>query len=422
MNTDILITASSKSFPPKLWGSKVDEIASSMLRLSDFQTPIVTLDRSALDHNVRIMFDWIRNQGVELAPHGKTTMAPILWQELLDAGAWGLTLATAWQAQVGVASGLKRILIANTVTDPTSLAWLSDALEADPALEITTWVDSIETVDAMEAHLPKLRRRIPVLVELGAAGARTGARTVEQAIEIAKRIHGSSVLELAGVAGYEGALAHGRSKEVLSKIDSYLDAIGTLYEEVAALGLIRESARPIITAGGSEYFDRVADRLGHFAKVGVDVVLRSGAFQIHDDVLYFHNSPMGREIGTEPFHSAMHAWLRVVSHPEPGLVLLDGGKRDLAFDEGMPVPQAVVGVSVKDSELILRGAEVTKLNDQHAFLRLASAETGALPPGTVVRFGLSHPCTVMDKWRVLPVIDSVDAQDPAVIGAVATCF
>ena len=66
----------------------------------------------------------------------------------------------------------------------------------------------------------------------------------------------------------------------------------------------------------------------------------------------------------------------------------------------------------------LRG-QVLRLNDQHAFLRV----DGTPPPvGAVVRLGLSHPCTALDKWRLIPLVDDPDAPDPLVIGAVETSF
>jgi D-serine deaminase-like pyridoxal phosphate-dependent protein len=45
---------------------------------------------------------------------------------------------------------------------------------------------------------------------------------------------------------------------------------------------------------------------------------------------------------------------------------------------------------------------VTELNDQHAYLRLDSGT--ALAPGDLVGLGISHPCTTLDKWRVIPVV------------------
>jgi D-serine deaminase-like pyridoxal phosphate-dependent protein len=113
----------------------------------------------------------------------------------------------------------------------------------------------------------------------------------------------------------------------------------------------------------------------------------------------------------------MHGWARVVSRPEPGLALLDAGKRDFPFDEGMPVPQRVRG-----NELLDPAAEVTALNDQHAFLRLPADDAGALPVGAVLRLGLSHPCTAFDKWRLIPVVDDSDSDDPLVVDLIHTFF
>ena len=418
------ISVADKSFPPRTWGRAVTELVAEGIALSEFATPLLTLDRGALDHNVATMFAWLSREGLRIAPHGKTTMAPALWDELLDAGAWGLTVATAWQAQVAQTqarwgAGADRILIANEVVDPVALRWLEAELATHPGVVIVCWVDSIAGVERMAAALAGARRPIPVVVELGAPGGRGGARTRAEALATIDAVAASGVLELAGVGGYEASIAEGRTDAVLAAVDAYLDELAALYRD--ATGRFRSGARPIVTAGGSAYFDRVAARLEHLAG-DADVVLRSGAFQIHDDGHYAEVSPMGRVLGDVPFRSAMHAWVRVVSHPEPGLVLLDGGKRDLSFDEGMPMPQRIVGIDRPDSDRALEGGGIVKLNDQHAYLRIDPASAGALPVGTVVRLGLSHPCTSLDRWRRIPVVADADAADPVVVDAVRTWF
>jgi D-serine deaminase-like pyridoxal phosphate-dependent protein len=108
----------------------------------------------------------------------------------------------------------------------------------------------------------------------------------------------------------------------------------------------------------------------------------------------------------------MHGWARVVSHPEPNLSLLDAGKRDFPFDEGLPLPQLVRGVGPASGT-------VTALNDQHTFLRDAG---DSAPVGAVLRFGLSHPCTALDKWTLIPVVDDADSADPQIVDLVRTFF
>ncbi|MDZ4265956.1 MAG: amino acid deaminase, partial [Mycobacterium sp.] len=68
----------------------------------------------------------------------------------------------------------------------------------------------------------------------------------------------------------------------------------------------------------------------------------------------------------------------------------------VAFDQGLPVP------------LELADSEVVKLNDQHAFVRLGGADRPRALVGAWLRFGISHPCTVFDKWRLIPVLDADD--------------
>jgi D-serine deaminase-like pyridoxal phosphate-dependent protein len=177
---------------------------------------------------------------------------------------------------------------------------------------------------------------------------------------------------------------------------------------------------PILTAGGSAFPDLVADVLGPETDRS-RVILRSGAYQVHDDGFYAQTSPFGRASTGERLVPAMHAWSRVLSRPEPGLAILDAGRRDVPFDQGLPVAQRVLGDPTADA--VLAGSEVTRLNDQHAFLRLApGTPADALPVGAVVRLGLSHPCTAFDKWRLVPLVDDADAPDPRITGLVPTWF
>ncbi|MFI6869799.1 amino acid deaminase [Nocardia sp. NPDC050406] len=414
-----------KSLPPAAWGLTVREFLATAPHLDDFETPVLTVDRAAVDDNLAVMADWARGAGVLLAPHGKTTMSPQLWAEQLDAGAWAITLATGWQAQVARSFGVARILLANALVDPVALHWLAAELDRDPEFEFLCWADSVATVELMDEHLATApgTAKITVLVELGGAHGRTGARSVGAAREIATAITRSRRLRLGGVGGYEGALAHDRTPEALVAVRGYLDELARLHREIAAAG--QYSGPAVITAGGSAYPDLVVERLAGLADdegaqgVPTSVVLRSGAYLIHDDGFYAGISPLTAAHTERPLRSAMHGWARAVSRPEPELALLDAGKRDLPFDEGLPVPQLIAGPAAHE---LPTGATVSALNDQHTFLRLPGGAPADVPVGSVVRLGLSHPCTAFDKWRLIPVIDSADAERPRVVDLLHTFF
>ncbi|WP_226653062.1 alanine racemase, partial [Leifsonia sp. LS1] len=381
--------------------------------LREFPTPLVTLSESAVAHNLATMAEWCRSTGVSLAPHGKTTMSRELWQRQLDAGAWGITVATPWQASVALGWGIPRVLLANALVQPAAVRAF-----APHTSRLTVWADSVRAVEIMSDALTDAAATaaepLAVLVELGAPGGRTGARTVQEALAVGRAVADSPVLRLAGVAGYEGALAHDGSAESLATVRAYLETLAALHDAFEEAGLYPEGAPVVLTAGGSAYFDVVADVLaprrdlaGSRGRV-VDVLLRSGAYVTHDDGFYSVITPLGR-VGGGPFRSAIHGWATVVSRPEPGLALVDAGKRDFPYDEGLPVPQAVRPRGA-DRDLPLDGAVVTALNDQHAFVRLPAHAT--VEVGDVIRFGLSHPCTTFDKWRALAVVDDALAGPP----------
>ncbi len=434
------LSARDKSLPEAAAGQSVAGFLASGPRLSAFSTPLLVLTDSVLGDNVAQMAAWCAKQGVGLAPHGKTTMAPTLWDRQLRAGAWGITVATPSQLRVAVDFGVRRVQLANALVDPAALAWVSRALDADPGLHLLTWADSVDTIAAMDAALSRLRpnRALRVLVELGAAGGRTGARSLQAAQAVAGAVGSSPWLRLAGVSGYEGALAHDASDAGVRAVRAYLQNMATLHRKLLASGAYGaavdsadgaavDRAEVVVTAGGSAYFDDVVDILGELsdpegkAGVATRVLLRSGAYVIHDDGFYRGISPFSRGAGA-PLRSAMHAWSRVVSRPEPGLALLDAGKRDVPFDEGLPEPQLVAD-QLGAATRALTGAQITAVNDQHSFLRIEEAGTAAdLRVGDVVRLGLSHPCTAFDKWQWIPVIADDDASDPVVVDLIRTYF
>jgi D-serine deaminase-like pyridoxal phosphate-dependent protein len=227
-------------------------------------------------------------------------------------------------------------------------------------------------------------------------------------MRVARAINASPHLALAGVGGYEGALGHDRHQDAVRHVSDYLAGLVDLYRQVAPLA----EAEPLLTAGGSAYPDLVAERTAELVAGGGRVVLRSGAYITHDDGFYAGISPFSDDVdAANPVHlaAAIHGWARVTSTPEPGLALLDAGKRDLPYDEGLPIVQTPENAQAE--------ATVTAMNDQHTFVRGAD-----LNVGDVVRLGLSHPCTAFDKWRLIPVVSDVDERDPIVVDLIHTYF
>ena len=362
--------------------------------------PVCVLRAGALEHNLTMMADWCSAHSVELAPHGKTHMSPQLLAKQFAAGACAVTAATISQVRTFRAFGVRDVMLANELVDSAGLAWLAAELDADPEFRLICWVDSVRGVELMTRALTAAgaRRQVDVCVEVGALGARTGCRDDRCTDEVAAAAMASPRLRLVGVAGYEAALGHDVSGAGIAVVREYL--LG-LRAAAVRLRPVYEVDEVIVTAGGSTHFDLVADILAGDWRT----ILRSGCYLTHDDGLYRQTSPLTRP-GAVPggFQPAMALWAQVSSRPEPGLALVTMGRRDVSFDQDLPVPQRFRADSGWSADGVA-GSTVVKLNDQHAFIRLSPAAEELIDVGTWLEFGISHPCTVFDKWPMIPMLD-----------------
>jgi len=386
----------------------------------DFMYPTMVLKESALRHNIDAMAALCTRHNLSLAPHGKTAMAPQLYQMQLDAGAWAVTAATMWQVRMWRAFGAARVILANELVEPAAVRWLADELKRDPEFDFYCLVDSVAEVRLLDGALggTGLQRRVPVLLELGLAGGRTGCRTREAALEVAQSVAGSERLSLAGVEGFEGIIGSADLAADLDKVDGFLRQIRALTEELDGARLFDRATEVLVTAGGSAFLDRVIADLGKPWRLSrpVRTVLRSGCYLTHDAVHYKAVSPFGSRLAdTGPLEEALEAWGVVLSTPEPGLALLGFGKRDVPHDLELPVPRLVKSHG-KPVRPLHAGASIAALNDQHAYLKVPAGEDLAV--GDLVGCAVSHPCTAFDKWRLLPVVDG----DYNVLDAVLTYF
>jgi D-serine deaminase-like pyridoxal phosphate-dependent protein len=349
--------------------------------------PVMVLRRSAVEANIAAMADYCARHGVQLAPHGKTTMVPELFRAQLDAGAWGITVATPHQALLARRFGVGRVLLANEVVDPAVLRWA--ARESADGWEFICYVDSDEGVAVLRDAMAQVPGRVGVFIEMGYTGGRTGCRDVASATRLASAVSTVDGVEVLGVAGFEGLL------ERRAEVRAFLDTL------VAAATAIAPVARSplVISAGGSRFFDDVVATFSPPAREhGWTVLLRSGCYLSHDHGFYATNSPFTRDPAQGSLQPALEAWAQVLSTPEPGLALIGAGKRDLPSDLGLPVALAVRGRD--GTERAVSTVELSALNDQHGYLRGVDVR-----PGELVRLGISHPCTAFDRWPAIPVVD-----------------
>ena len=403
----------------KGWPLDSDEglLTGRRLGRDDLGSPVAVMRANAIDLNATTMADFCAAAGVLLMPHAKTSMSPQLLELQRQHGAVGMTAAVPWQAAQLWEWGIDDVLVANEITDLDSLTALFARRTGGRRLRF--YVDSPEGLAIASEAAERLDENpANVLIELGYPGGRTGVRDPAAALALAKRVAADPWLDLVGVAGYEGTIGAGRTPESLALVERYVRALGDLAVSCARSGVFARTPAgpPIITAGGSVYFDVVADGLRTAASMtGADIVLRSGCYLTHDHGVYERDSPSVQSgWDRQRFLPAIEVWGHVVSRPEPELLFVNAGRRDVSFDAGLPRP--VGWFDRNGTRQSSDGWRVTNLGDQHAFVRVPAS--ARIAPGDLLGLGISHPCTTFDKWQVFHLLDDSDR----VLGAITTHF
>jgi D-serine deaminase-like pyridoxal phosphate-dependent protein len=392
------IEISNKGFPLNSYGKTADQFLSSKPNIftSGFQFPIMVLKDKALKHNIDRMARFCKSVGAELAPHVKTTMSPQIAQMQVDAGAFALTIANFWQAEIFRNFGFKKLIIANEVLDPTAIAAIAD-LNSKKAAEIIFYVDSIAGLEIIKKYTPKDGVQ-NLFIEIGTDNGRGGVRDLDLVTQIAKNISEDPRLKLRGVTGFEGAVPNA------ARTSAGEDSVTKFCQKIVAAAnnayQYKSESEFIISAGGSAYFEIVASELNKFDKPKI-LLLRSGGYVTHDSRYYEEIYPF--RDSDDLLIPAIEVWAQVISAPEKDFGVLNLGKRDIGCDLHNPIP-----VAKYSDKLSKFSGEIEKLNDQHGFMR--SKEEFAV--SELIGLGISHPCTTFDKWRLIPLVnDNYDVVD-----------
>ncbi|CAH6853755.1 D-serine deaminase [Vibrio chagasii] len=398
-------------------GRAVSQTENGVYRLvdEDISLPVAIIKQSALTNNLNWMQSFADHHQVKLSPHGKTSMTPDFFRQQLENGAWGITVATPAQAEIAAMAGAKRIIMANQLVGKTNMV-IVEQLISEFDVDFYCCVDSSVNVQQLNQYFANTKQTLKVLIEFGVPGGRCGCRSPQEVLELAQTIQDTPALSLAGIEVYEGVI-HGDNAE--QDIRTFLNQALSSVESLASDGLI--TGQPIITGAGSAWYDVVAECLAHLTDYLA--IIRPGCYAIHDTGIYLDaqskvlqraqvNQSYACELGGD-LESALEVWAYVISRPEPTKLVIGLGKRDVAFDAGLPIAER----GYRNGEAIsVKGLTATAVMDQHTFVETdGSAE---IEVGDMIAFSTSHPCLTFDKWRYIAISD----DDYQVTNWVETCF
>lgn len=368
--------------------------------------PIAVLMDDVMATNSREMMEYCKRNGFLIAPHGKTYMAPTLLERQLSDGVWGFSATSNWQMRTLYAMGINRIILTNEIVNSTAIKWIVETLKKNKNFDLMVYVDSVSGVQLLESTVAKFTpaKSIDVLIEIGFLGGRGGARSKDTAIKVALAVSKSNYLRLRGISGFEGIALPPENGTVLDGVNLLLDLIVDTAKEIDSLGFFAKTTDIVLSAGGSNYFDRAVDKFSSvYLSKPIIRILRAGCYLTHDDG---DSSPDDRitdpKIDLPHFQPALHVWGEVLSIPEPTRAIVGIGRRDASFDLSMPVPKLIRRSGSNFLEPAT-GMSTHTMNDQHLYLNLSKESSVNI--GDLISFGIAHPCTTFDKWRTLAIVD-----------------
>lgn len=408
---EFVLDPSSRGVPPGFGELTSRTIAVQHWHPSDgaMSLPLLSLDLAIYDDSRAAMFDVCAEFGIGIAPHAKTPMAPALARNFVEQGAWGTSVADLRQAGVMLRYGLRRLLIANEIGGLNAIKRLAQLLSVYRDAEIHLFVDSVEFVQSLAAiwavdkHLPTIH----LLLEVGCG--RGGVQTqgeIEALLSCLGKVD-EPRLQVSGVAAYEGTTNRPNEDELQNALCDLFDRVGS------ALRAVREFVGPdkplLLSAGGSSLFDYVIVHCVPMTKRDGNtmLLLRNGAcfFSDHGPIRDRLQALASRKLLGEAaslriaksFRPALRLWAEVLSTHSDGTVICGLGLRDAAHDQGLPVPFYLWREGRRAADINGSG-NLTKLNDQHAFVQIPGVEVQI---GDVVEFGVRHPCTTIDKHDLI---------------------
>lgn len=273
----------------------------------ELDTPALVIDLERMEANMARIVALCRQHGVAWRPHSKGHKSSEIARRQVAAGAMGVTCAKLGEAEVMAAGGIRDLLIANQIVGAQKLARLAELTRlADPIVTVDHPAQVLATSQAMTSAGTKTR----MIVEVDIGMQRCGVAPGEPTLELAKLIHVSPGVELAGFMGYEGHLL---------TLDDPAEKRQRIQEAMAQLSETRDLLLrsglpcPIVSAGGT----------GSHA----DTLACPGITELQAGGLIFMDAFYRERCRVEGFDFALTLLATVVSRPAPNRAIVDAGRK-----------------------------------------------------------------------------------------------
>jgi len=290
-------------------------------RHADLDTPALVLDLDALERNIAKMADRAREQGFALRPHAKTHKSGDIGRLQMEAGAVGLCCAKLSEAEALADQGLTQLLITSPMVGSRKLDRLMALHSRIDGLMVV--LDDAGQLESFSERLKAGAKPLKVLVDVDVGTHRTGATSLGEAFDLARRMAATEGIELAGVQGYAGHIQH--IADFDERREAALESATRLKGVVAA---IRGAGLPceVVTGGGTGT---------SFIDPGFDVYtdIQTGSY-VFSDVEY--DAVALDADDDHPFDNALFVLSQVISARHSQHATIDAGSKSLSMDGPLP--------------------------------------------------------------------------------------
>ena len=337
------------------------------------------------------MRDKVRELGVTLRPHVKTSKSIDVLKVLAGGTDVPITVSTLAEARYFFAHGVTDVLYAVGIA-PVKLPEIADLIRAGCKLRII--LDTVEAADAVQEFAEAEGVPIEALIEIDSDGHRAGVAPDDSLlVEIGRRL-GTS---LAGVMTHAGASYDCRTRDEFKGMAEQERAL-TVHaaERLRAAGLRCD----IVSVGSTPTL--------HYARNLKGVTeARAGVYAFGDLVQV--------ELGTCAMEDiAIGVIASVIGHNrQHGRVLIDGGFLALSRDRGtadMPIDWGYGAVCDPVSGEVIDGVTVSSTNQEHGIITARSGvmDFARFPVGSRVRILPNHACATAAAYDRYFVTDGSD--------------
>ncbi len=352
------------------------------MKLEELDTPVLLVDRDALERNLKRMQEITAAAGVSYRPHAKAHKSPDIAKLQFAHGATGICCAKLGEAEVLCEEGIQNILITTPVIGLSKLARLAQ-LASRTAVAVVA--DDAQNLREMGMIGQTTGVALDVVIEVNVGQNRCGVEPGEPALALARIIEESPWLALAGLQGYQGAI---QMTEDFAERKAAAEKALSLLLETATLIRANGIEVPVLTGGGSgtSAIDAAAHGLTELQPGGyifMDARYRQVDWEDGDKI---------------PFESSLTVLASVISRPAPNRAILDMGLKSISSDQGPPVP------------LDLPGAQFKFAGEEHGELFWEEGDC-PLENGDKVRFVPTHCDTTVNLYDQFIAYAGEDVTD-----------